>query len=262
MRTAGDYGSSVAASNFNFNSISGDPNQISVNRSIYETKDRVVIALNKSFNTYRSWQTTLGLFLDMHTGQPYTFVFSNDVNNDGFAGNDTFWVPRAPGDVIVRSGLTSGPNALTDAQAEAALFQFINSNKYLRENRGRILPINGGSNPWVNRLDFRLVQEIPTPSWGNFKGKLEFYYDILNVLNLIGRNYGGIKTYGATLNANPSIVSAQVDRATGRYIYTYNPVNSALATPTGTSTSFSAPGAGQANIDARWQMQFGVRYTF
>ena len=143
VKTAGDYGSSVALSNWQNNVISGDPNNPGVNRSLFETKDRVIGAIDYTLNVGKRWATTFGLFYEGRTGQPYTFVYSNDVNGDGVSGNDAIFVPRNPGDVTV----VSGNAAYTNAQAEAALFQFIGSNKYLRENRGRVLPINGGSNP-------------------------------------------------------------------------------------------------------------------
>ncbi len=267
VRTATDSTSSVAFSNFQNRPISFDANNSAVGRSFFEIKDRIIANLNYSINVGKPWQTTLGLIYDGHSGTPYSFIFSNDANNDGVSGNDLFFVPSDPSQVRIISssantGNSAATNAALNAQATATFFDFINSNEYLKANRGKILPRNGGTNPWVNRLDFRLSQQIPTPSFGNFKGKLEVYFDVLNVLNLFGKNLGGIKTYGGTLFNTVSIATFSGIDPQGRYIYTYNPTTSALRSPAGTSVSYNSGGAGQANIDSRWQIQFGARYTF
>ncbi len=257
IRTAGDYTSSVALSNWQNNVVSGDPNASIVNRSVFEIKDRVLVALNYTLNVDKPWQTTFGFLLDSHSGQPYTFVYSNDVNGDGISGNDAIYVPRDRNDVVVTAANGSG---LTNQQATDAFWANVEGNKFLRNNKGRILPINGGTNPWINRLDFRFAQRIPTPQYGKFKGQLEVYFDVLNVLNLFGKNFGGIKTYGGQLFSNVFFTNATI--VNGKYNYSYNPASTALATPTGTSSSFSSASAGQANIDARWQLQGGLRYSF
>lgn len=254
VRSAGDYTSSVALSNWQNNVITDDANNPRETRSFFEIRDRIVATVSLALNKGKPWQTMLSLIYDGHSGQPYSFVFSNDVNNDGNSGNDSFYVPRDRSDAVI----TPAGTGVTVAAATDAFFNYIENNKILRDNKGRILPVNGATNPWVNRLDFRLAQSIPIPSR---YGKLEAYFDVLNVLNLFSPRWGGIKTMGGSLFNNVFLTSATVTN--GRYNYTVNPANlPQLATPTGTSGSFSSASAGQANLDARWQMQVGMRYSF
>lgn len=253
VRAAGDYTSSVALSNWQNNVITDDANAPRETRSFFEIRDRIVATLSFAINKGKPWQTMMSLIYDGHSGQPYSYVFSNDVNNDGVSGNDSFYVPRDRNDAVITAA-----GGATVAAATDAFFAYIENNKFLRNNKGRILPVNGGTNPWVNRLDFRLAQSVPIPAR---YGKLEVYFDVLNVLNLISPRWGGVKTMGGSLFNNVFLTSATVTG--GRYNYTVNPANlPQLATPTGTSGSFSSASAGQANLDARWQMQIGARYSF
>ncbi|MBS0656611.1 MAG: TonB-dependent receptor [Verrucomicrobia bacterium] len=266
VRTAGDYTSSVAFSNWQNNVITDDPNNPRTTRSFFEIRDRLIASISYGINVGKPWQTTFSLFYDGHSGQPYSVVFGSDINRDGISGNDSFYVPRDASDVTITvptiTGATPAQQAAANAAGAAAFFAYVDSQKFLRDNKGRILPVNGGTNPWVNRLDLRITQGIPIPS--RF-GKLEAYFDVLNVLNLISSRWGGVKTYGGSLFNNVffSGVTASVNQTTGAYTYQVTPANfPAFTTPTGTSGSFSSPSAGQANLDARWQMQFGLRYTF
>lgn len=269
VKTAGDYTSSVAFSNWSNNVISDDPNRPSTTRSFFEIRDRLIASVTYGINVGKPWQTSFSLFYDGHSGQAYSVVFGQDVNGDGVSGNDSFFVPANPTQVNVvapngPAGTTAAQQAALNAAASAAFFSYIDSQKFLRENKGRVLPVNGGTNPWVNRLDLRITQGIPIPA--RF-GKLECYFDVLNVLNLISPRWGGIKTYGGQVFNNVffSGVTATVpNRANGLYTYTVNTAVPfpAFTTPTGTSSSFASSSAGQANLDARWQMQFGLRYTF
>lgn len=252
--TVNDATSSVAVSNYEFNPISGNPNNPGEARSFFETRHRFIAAFDYQFAIKKGWESTIGLFLERRSGTPYAYVFTNDANKDNQFNNDLVYVPRDVNDVEVRSGLsTAGLNAAQIAAqndaAAAAFNNLIDRNPFLRANRGKILPRFGGTNPFITRLDLRFTQNIPVP----YKGHLEFYYDILNIPNLLNRKSGMIQSWGGNTFGTPGLVSNNngVTNAAGKSIYIYTPGAGELSVPNGV-----------ANIDSRWQMQFGLRYSF
>ncbi len=246
-----DTTSSVALTNYENTPISGNPNNPGLGRSFFETRHRFIAALDYQFALKRKWETTVGAFYEGRSGTPYCFVFTNDANKDGVFGNDLVYVPRGPGDVIFGTISSSTGNVIpAPPGTEAAFLRFVQRNAELRAHRGEIEPRFGGTNPWINRFDFRLTQNIPVP----FRGHLEFYYDILNVLNLFNGKSGTIQTWGGTTFGTPGLASYQgtvTVNGVRKAVYNYHPGVGDLSVPNGA-----------ANVDSRWQMQFGLRYSF
>ena len=252
-----DASSSVAVSNYEFNPIGGNPNQPGLARSFFETRHRFIAAFDYQFALKKKWETTIGLFLERRSGTPYTFVFTNDANKDGQFSNDLVYVPRDVNDVVVRTGLNTGglsaaQIAALNADAAAAFNNLIERNPFLRANRGKILPRFGGTNPFITRLDLRFTQNIPVP----YKGHLEFYYDILNIPNLLASKSGLIQSWGGSTFGTPGLVSnnnggTTVVNGVTKSVYLYTPGVGELSVANGVQ-----------NIDSRWQMQFGLRYSF
>ena len=247
-----DASSSVAVSNYEFNPTSGNPNSASLGRSFFETRNRWITAFDYQFAIKKRWETTVGLFLERRSGTPYSFVFTNDANGDNQFSNDLSYVPTGTNQVRVGTITPAGvivPNAVN----EAAFYSLISRNPFLRANQGHILPRFGGTNPYITRLDLRFTQNIPVP----YKGHLEFYYDILNLPNLLNVRSGTIKTWGGSTFGTPGLagyVGTGTDPTDGnkvKTVYSYTPGNGELSVPNGV-----------ANIDSRWQMQFGLRYSF
>jgi len=175
---------------------------------------------------------------NIYTGQPYSWTYANDMNGDGIRGNDLFYVPTGPGDVLFTNGTT-------DAQKEQ-FFNFINNNDYLRRHKGGVVSRNGATAPWVNQLDLSFVQEIPGLFEGN-KGQIRF--DIFNFGNLLNKKWGQI--YNPNFPYNRSMANfAGIDPATGKYVYN-------LVDP---KTYAQAKQDDQAQ--SRWSVLVTVRYTF
>ena len=246
--TVNDAVSSVALSNYEFNPISGNPNNPGEARSFFETRHRFIAAFDYQFALKKKWESTIGLFLERRSGTPYTFVFTNDANRDNQFSNDLIYVPTGPTDVLI--GTIVGGAYVRNAAAEDAFFNLIQRNPFLKANQGKILPRFGGTNPFITRLDLRFTQNIPVP----YKGHLEFYYDILNIPNLLNRKSGMIQTWGGNTFGTPGLASLAgtvVQGGVTKSVYTYTPGVGELSVPNGV-----------ANIDSRWQMQFGLRYSF
>ncbi|WP_246229759.1 hypothetical protein [Mucilaginibacter humi] len=101
-------------------------------------------------------------------------------------------------------------------------------------------------------MDFRFTQDF---KFGNGKKKqmITFTYDIINLTNLLNKNWGHYYFSANTFNSTSSIgLTAKTTPAFGAAATTYP------------KYTFRDPGT-PYSVDlftSRWQMQFGVRYTF
>jgi hypothetical protein len=166
-----------------------------------------------------------------------------DINGDGRSDNDLVYIPRDANDIVLvdASGATL---AKTHADYKA-LFDFIDSDPYLKDHKGQMSQRSGPREPWSNTIDLRIAQEVPVVA-GH---KVELTFDILNVLNLLDANAGWIRNTGLNQTVNMLQFRSFVTAAGGDY---GKPRYQWL----GLADPFQADFA-----LSRWQMQFGVRYT-
>ena len=168
------------------------------------------------------------------SGTPYTYVIDGDANADGIGRgplkNDIVYVPRDSIDI-----------ALAAPAEWAELDAFIRTEPCLREQRGRILERNSCHNPWFGVLNGRLAKEFSTIAGQS----LEVTADIYNVLNLISQRWG---QYRLT-TASPSVPLLRLvgyDPSTERGVYE-------VVTPARNRIQ---------ELQSRWQLQLGLRYSF
>ncbi|MCL1635132.1 TonB-dependent receptor [Luteimonas sp. SX5] len=210
-----------------------NPNEEVSAHSAYEIRDRISGALSWKHAFFGDNDTTISLFYEGRSGRPYSFVYDNDANGDSRFGNDLMYVPAGPGDVEFGS-----------PAEEAAFFAFLNGNKDLSKLKGQVAPRNSARAPWVTQFDLRVSQEVP----GFWDGhKAELWVDLLNVGNLINKDWGQIEE--VPFPTNRGIVEfGGINPATGKYVYRYNGAdNLRLYDDRGIS---------------RWSLQVGFRYKF
>ncbi|NIM52541.1 MAG: hypothetical protein GTN62_08005 [Gemmatimonadales bacterium] len=237
--------SSIGTSNFGRRPVSkgGNPNDPEISTSSWEIPHKITLS-----GTYDLPIPTLPMSLTViYTGQsgfPYTWVTSGDANADGYEApnisrrrNDIVYVPVGPSDF-------TGESALADYQRYSTL---IESEPCLREARGKIPARNSCRNPWRNRLDASL--RVSVGNWlSGGQHSLTLICDVFNVLNLINRNWGLVKTVGGVIG-EPALQLVGYDTANDRGIYRF------IGPSPDTKESFSS-------ILSRWQMQIGLRYDF
>lgn len=167
-------------------------------------------------------------------------MYSDDVNGDGIRGNDLAYVPAGRSDV----------SAEVTGDEWRAIDAFIDSDPALRAARGGIVRRNASRSPWRNRLDLRLIQQLPSVRNQHF----ELTLDVLNLANLINSDWGqsryvrfdaaglfnfdGYDDQGRPdldLRVRDANEDGRVDR----------------------EDVFQT-----TNLSSRWQVQAGVRYTF
>ena len=174
-------------------------------------------------------------------GTPYAYVTSNDINGDGISTNDLVYVPLDQSDISI-----AGTNQQADWDR---LNAFIESEKCLREQRGRIMQRTSCRNPWQRFLDVRLSKVIPTLSGQS----LEISADVFNFLNMLDKDWG--------INRE-TVFFQQVSLLTGA---TYNTNNTATEDDDRWNYTVPAtlPALRRVSVESsRWKMQLGLKYIF
>lgn len=216
--------SSVALSNWQTRDVF-NPNEEEMNTSNWQTTHRIIGALSKTF----FGMTTVSLTYEGKSGTPYAYVFSGDANGDGTSSNDLFYVPN--GDVAYSSN--------SSAAAIAAFTSFINSDPYLSANKGKTARRNGAFSPWVHQFDMRVSQKFPI-FW---KVKGEFFFDFLNLTNLLDKTWGNI--------FSGDIAVARFAGVNTSKQFVYDVSSYATATPAQTKQN--------TNGESGWSMQLGMK---
>jgi outer membrane receptor for ferrienterochelin and colicin len=250
--------SSVAYSNWRFNE-SADPNDLDeLGTADFEVRHRGL-----GFASYRAeyadrFSSQLGVVLDVRAGEPFSYIYSNDANGDGETSNDLVYVPgELTSDLVFRDVfLTSGNSAQLNA--------FIRGESGLQDYRGEIVPRNTGRGPAQARLDLEFTQGIET-----VRGqRVDFEVTLVNLLNAINSEWGVIRFANnqaiPTITSSGYVTAQQVGTSlAGRIVtqddigkpivsFSQDTVNNAL-----TNDRFST-----SDLASRWQLRFGLRYSF
>ena len=250
--------SSVAYSNWRFNE-SQDPNDLDeLGTADFEVRHRFL-----GFGTYRleyadRFSTQLGVVVDVRAGEPFSYIYANDANGDGETSNDLLFVPASADDVFV----TENPTATV---SNYPLYDaFIRGEPGLSDHRGEIVPRNSGRAPLQPRVDLELTQGIET-----VRGqRVDFELTLVNLLNLIDSDLGAIRF--ANNNAFPAVnftryitASDVGNRVAGRIV-----TQDDLGKPVMTFREQTVQGTltgdrfTTSDLASRWQLRFGVRYSF
>lgn len=237
--------SSTANSQWQFNSVFNQ-NQVEVSRSDYEIKDRLQVTVAKQFKFIGRLTSTIALYYEGRSGQPYSWVYSGDLNGDGFFGNDLVAVPTGPDDARFDF---SGMNP---AQ-QSAYFNFLKNNGFTKYAGGHV-PRNGFIGPWQNRLDLRFVQDISIYR----SVKTQFFVDFINFGSFLSKS---LFNYVNEINTSPGFggltrtFGSASYNSSGKIVPTFADSTGAYTLPT---TSLIVPNNG----DSRWQIQAGVKLAF
>lgn len=232
--------SSQALSQIRYNPVSVDANNPPLTTSSFDLEHRAFASVSYTVEFFTNSPTTISFFYNYQSGRPFSFIINGDLNNDGFNGNDLFFIPGSEDDILL--GTITGGAYVRNDQMYADLFDFINNNDYLSENKGKMSERNGARNPFNDVLDVRVAQAFSTPI-----GQFQVSLDILNFMNLINSEWGWYETTPFDTYSIVKLVSN--DPATGRPVYSF--------TKPASNTPWS-----QLDLASRWQMQLGLRYSF
>jgi hypothetical protein len=246
--------SSTANSQWQFNPVFNQ-NTVEVARSDYEVRDRLQAYVARQFRFKNDYTTTVALYYEGRSGMPYSYVYANDLNNDGFGANDLVAVPSGESDARFDfSGLS--------AAQKSAYFAYLQSSG-LSRYAGSYAPRNAFLTPWQNRLDLHVSQEIPV--WRH--ARLEVFADFVNFGSFIAR---GFFNYIQTINTTQT--NGAQTRSLGAATYVNGKIKPTLNN--GATSVLGTDGAGNLIFTSssstivpnngvnRWQIESGVRLKF
>jgi len=233
------------------NMVVGTVNENLAYDSRYAIRDRVTGQLHWQKAFFADYKTKVSVFYEGRSGRPFSYIFYNDANGDASGSNqagyfnDLFYVPNGPGDVLWTGGMAM----------EQAFFDWLATKPELARYQGSIAPANAFRTGWTNSFDVRISQELP----GFFKGhKTELALDIMNVGNLINKDWGLIQDYG--FNATSRVAHyAGIDQSSGKYVYHFNSTGNGR--PTDPVIQENNNDKGNTAV-SRWSMMLSIKYRF
>ncbi|MBA5688377.1 TonB-dependent receptor [Rugamonas apoptosis] len=239
--------SSTSSSNYGGRSVF-NPNENVAGNSGYLVKNRINALVNFQKRFFGAYKTTFGVFYEGRSGKPYSWTYNNDLNGDGYTGNDLMYIPSAPGSgEVVFAGDTA-----TNHANETKFWSVVNANSVLKKAAGGVVGRNTDFSPWTNTVDLRLKQEIPG-LWKDHKAS--FTLDLFNFGNLLNKKWGRINEVGfnSDLGAGGAQARSFVDFVgldpSGKYIYKVRDAVEPMVTR-------------QVKGESQWAIQATVKYEF
>ncbi|WP_304517375.1 carboxypeptidase regulatory-like domain-containing protein [Cecembia rubra] len=235
---------SIAFGSWNGNPHAGDANNPGVGFSSNFMGHRAFIAMNYTADLFEFGKTSFSLFWEGRTQGNASYVYGGDFNGDGGTANDLIYIHANTNEMIFQQFTASG-RTFTPAEQAAAWEAFIQQDKYLSANRGRVAERGAVIMPMIFQADFSASQTLLTKK---DKQNLEFRVDILNVGNLLNSDWG----VGRIFTSTQPLVPAGVD-ANGNPQFRFRNIGNQLITQTFQD---------RAGVSDVWRLQFGLRYNF
>lgn len=253
-------GGSTASTIWSTRTVAGNPNADNISNSTYIQPNRIIASVFYKKDYAGHAATSVGLLFEMANTGAVSYITGGDPNNDG-ASNDLMFVPKSQSDIILvpnNTDPTKGAVDTRDAATQwAQLSNFINQDKYLSKNKGKFTQRNGVILPYYKRLDLKIVQDFYVMV-GKSKNTLEVSLDMINVGNLLNKNWGNYQTtYTGITSGSVTVLNYKgIDAATKRPTYSFPYLNASKSLPV---TQSFIDGTSQLS---RWQAQLGLRYIF
>lgn len=235
-----DGSSSVAYSNwvYNYATNVGDMNELGY--SYYDTPHRISASVNYNSPLYGRgrWNTVVGLTYNGASGFRYNYCLNDyyvNINGDGVNSNTLLYIPTDTELDLMK----------WDSDESKEKFKaWIEDDKYASSHRGQYADRYAGLTDFEHHFNLHLAQNY---IYNKEKGsRIELSMDIMNIGNLINRNWGMYTA--STYNLQPLSVKS-IEKVSGGYeaTYSWNSYYNELS---------------QNEYNSRWYMQLGVRVTF
>lgn len=193
---------STAASAWSSNTVVSYLNNPELSYSDFAVPHRVVGNISYRIEYAKHLASTFSLYYSGAAQGRATFAYSNDMNGDRNA-SDLMYIPKTKDEVQFIDVITVDRNtgvqsvSMTAADQQQAFWEYVNSNPYLKKHKGEYAERFGYVEPWYNRWDFKFMQDIFTNFGSNRRYTLQISLDILNVGNLLCKDWGVYQTMGS-----------------------------------------------------------------
>ena len=182
---------------------------------------------------------------------PFSYIVAGDLNGDRVSNNDLVYIPKV-WDEVRFSPLTVGTRVYTEAEQQAAFWNFVSQDDYLKTRRGQYAERNASALPFLHRFDLSVVQDL----FVKIKGKRNAFQiraDILNFGNMINNKWG--VSQRATAPQLLNFVSRDASNVPYYRFATQKLVDGSTILAKDTYQYNSS-------VFDVWTAQLGIRYTF
>lgn len=253
-----DGTSSVNYSQWRFMETVNGRNYITRSNSDFGAGHRIFTYVSKKFEyAKKTLATTITLAYTGQSGSPMSYTYAGgpvrDHNNGTGETNDLIFIPTQA-QLAAMSFATNTVSGVTySAQQQKDAFEaFIQSNPYLRNNRGKFAERNGSRTPFTNIVDLKIAQDFNIKV-GAKRYQFQLTYDVFNFGNMINRTWG--RNYFQGNDSFTLLTFGGYASATDLTPVNFR-FNPTIRTPWNVSTSTNAAYA------ARWISQIGLRFNF
>ncbi|PHN08483.1 TonB-dependent receptor [Flavilitoribacter nigricans] len=194
---------------------------------------------------YQNGGTLVSIFYDGGNAGRFSYTYAG---NFGDAANRLIYVPANASELEFEEFTLDGETITAQMQAQI-LDDYIDQDEYLSSRRGQIAERNGGLQPWVNRLDLRIAQDIRFTSQD--RNKLQLTLDFLNIGNMFNSSWGIPEVAW-----QPNLLNYRGTNDSGEPVYRVNTISG--------TTDFPTESYRLSNnvLDLAWRLQMGVKYIF
>lgn len=253
-------GGSIAASMWRDRTVTGDPNAPELGYSNFYQPNRIIAQASYRVEYAKYFATSVGLVFEAAPNGVGSYTYSGDANGDGTGGNnDLIYIPKSQNDIVLVP-VNTGGGTITDTRTPAIIWNqlnnFINQDPYMSQHRGQYVQRNAVVLPYFKHLDLNVTQDFYIDA-GRNRHTLRVSLDIINVGNLLNKNWGVAKSFSSTSFLKyEGLVTNPADPNLGkpRYSFLYQDASNQIP--------FVNSFQDNTSVFSRWQGQLGIRYLF
>jgi len=216
-------------------------------------RNRIVglLGYRKEYGKKYGGATTITLGYVGAQNNPFSYVVAGDLNGDRVFNNDLVYVPKV-WDEVRFSPLTVGTRVYTEAEQQAAFWNFVSQDPYLSTRRGQYAERNALALPFLHRFDLSVAQDVFVKIGGK-RNAFQIRADILNFGNMLNNKWGVSQRAGAPQLLN--FVSRDANNVPYYRLATQR--DAAGVTYLAKDTYMY-----NSSVFDVWTAQLGIRYTF
>ncbi|MGH1338074.1 MAG: TonB-dependent receptor [Aureispira sp.] len=223
-------------------------NDLDLTYSNFDIRHRLVFNVNYIHKWSKSHSTSINVVATVRSGSPFSFVYAGDLNRDGSSRNDVVYIPKDASEIRFSDITDATGTVVTTAAEQWEQFDnYISNNDYLNSNRGNYAERNGARTPWNGQVDLRLAH-----TWYLNRDKndqrIEISLDVINFANLLNSQWGWQAFVPNIRNASYNLLDFKGIDGDNTPVFQFD-------NPQGTPWQID-------QLNSRWQMQLGLRWSF
>lgn len=252
-----DLTSSVAYSNWRFAYATNGLNHLDLANSNFDMGSRIIGNITKEIKWSKNFATNITLIYTGQSGQRISYLYNRTITGDDISGltsNTMAYLPASAAEANF-ADISGGASA---AQQWDDFQKFAAANPYLKDNLGKNSVRNGDRMPFEHHFDLRIAQDFVLG-----QHKLQVFFDVLNVGNLLNKDWGRAYTLA---NQSANLFSVLTSGAQKQNGTAFTPTAAKPALQFNINNMNNIEGTFRpytvSDFASRWNSQIGARYSF